>query len=422
MPPKLNLTDAEKYQRSVEQARIRMQNKRKRDSEKTNNLIQENEQLKRQCNIIEPVKPPCPCKNDDEEIENDDEEIENVDPPIIENPSPSPSPPAPAPLEIYYPGTSRMIKIKKKVSGNKHTLAMVLEKMEILDTYKSPGAKKIYMDKVKRVFELTGCTYFEDCVSQYKKFTTDLENKKQPNGDLYSPGTLLMYISAIRYAYDHVPGLHIDKKIKDQYTKLIDILKIKAKAEQDAKKTSREHEIPTIPNYLKKINDQFPEHSKQRLVANLQLSLGCRDDVAGMIITEKNILDDDVEVKNYIIVPKTKNKEVSVILNDTKTSRKYGNLRFSLDKEVSSMVRYYIGTNKRKYGETLFNEKGLSQYISLMHKKINVPGSINTIRQMVASTDMEKGLSIEEKYDRAIQSGHSLYMHGQYCRLFAASV
>ena len=411
-------------ERVREQTKIRV--KRCYDKKKLEHqrLLEENRQLRLQCNPEPPLVVNAVDENDppmdedpydppmDNNYNEDDDEDEDsvIDywhelPPVVEEKC----------------NDCRGNNNQPVLKNGHHNLQMVLAEMDKLETYKSEGAKKMYMDGVKRAFELTGCEDFENCVSQYKKFTSDLENQLQPNGEKYALNSILIYVKGVRYAFSHIPSLRIDKKIHQQYNRILDIWKEKAKVEREAKKLELASSIPTIPNYLSKINAKFPLHSKQRLVANLQLELGCRDNVSGMIITEKDINDDDTEEKNYIIVPKNETAHISVILNLTKTSQKYPNLRFTLNSEVSNMVRHWINTEKRKYGNRLMEDEKLSAFVSRMHKIIKVNGSINIIRQMVASTDMAKELSIEEKYDRATQSGHSMTMHSNYCRQFIAS-
>jgi hypothetical protein len=93
--------------------------------------------------------------------------------------------------------------------------------------------------------------------------------------------------------------------------------------------------------------------------------------------------------KNYILVPRNKSQNISILLNDYKTVLKYGKEVIDFNKKASKLTREYIENNDREYDDFLFPSKSLSSYVSKFNKELGLVGyTINTIRKMKISTSL----------------------------------
>ena len=87
-----------------------------------------------------------------------------------------------------------------------------------------------------------------------------------------------------------------------------------------------------------------------------------------------------------------------------------------LSTELNILLTNYIKTNK--IDDRLFPTKnGInSPFISAMNKKIDVTGSINTIRHIIISSNLNSNLTPEERVDLANNSFHSINTQADYKR------
>lgn len=177
-------------------------------------------------------------------------------------------------------------------------------------------------------------------------------------------------------------------------------------------------------DYMEKIKTTFKENSKEWLITNIYMQCPCRDNLHLIIVPTVEEANKDKD-KNYIVVPRlARGKTVlcKIILNQYKTSNKYGMLTYDLDQPVSSLVRKWIENNKLVMGSPLFTQKKLSEFVSKMNKKIGVEGSINYLRHMIISNQKVDDLPVEELVAKARNAAHSVAAHRNYCRLVVAKV
>ena len=327
-------------------------------------------------------------------------------PEIVEPDEPDEPEPEPAPV----------------ASNNKRKLKIVYTVGGIVNKFKelipNEDTLKTHIRSIRKVFELTGCQYFEACITKFIKIKKDIETARQNNGKPYSINSILAYLNSIRVAYTLITDIAIPDNIKRQYDELCEIYKQKSKAQSKKKKEDMDLAVITTDEYLERIDNKFGEGTKEELIANLYMMCPARDNFSLTVVV--NVIEANKDkTKNYIIVPRTK-ANCKIILNKYKTSNRYLDLTYDLDKDTSNMVRNWITEENIGYGATIFKEKKLSDFISKMHKKINIKGSINYLRHMIVSNQKIDEMSIEDLVKNATKMMHSPAMHRDYCRVLLA--
>jgi len=161
----------------------------------------------------------------------------------------------------------------------------------------------------------------------------------------------------------HVP---IPKSTKKYYNQQLEIYKISSNDETIEKQETAQ--IPTFNEYLQKIKDEYGIESKIYVLSKLY--------------QEVTIKDADDDESNYIVVPKKEN--LTLIVNQYKTSDKYGQIKVKLSLPLSKIIRKYIEREKLTYDEYLFGDKSLSSFVSKMNKGIGITGlkAISLYRNM----------------------------------------
>tara|TARA_R110000823_G_scaffold190800_1_gene322368 strand:- start:292 stop:1257 length:966 start_codon:yes stop_codon:yes gene_type:complete len=141
-----------------------------------------------------------------------------------------------------------------------------------------------------------------------------------------------------------------------------------------------------------------------------------RNDLSGMRYiskTEYNQLNEDNKKAGNFLV-KNKNK-LNMILNEYKTSKKYGEKIIDLDPETSKILRMYIKATDKKLGDVLFvssrgtpiSRNGISQLlIKTSQKYLNKSISTTMMRKIVVS-DKFGDLAKEQK-ELADVMGHDV--------------
>ena len=328
-------------------------------------------------------------------------------PEIVEPDEPDEPEPEPAPVA---PNNKRKQKIQ-------YTVEVIVNKLKTLE-FKSEATRKKYIRDITSVFNLTKCQYFEACVKQVEKIKKYLETAKQKNGQPYGINSILAYLQSIRYCYTRIPEITIPEDIKRRYNEIIDVYKVRSKEQTKRNKLDLDKGVITTDEYMERIDTTFGEGSKESLIANLYLNVPARDNFELYVVV--NVIEANKDkTKNYIIVPRTK-ANCKIILNKYKTANKYLDLTYDLDANVSTLVRDWINEENIAYGNTIFKEKKLSDYISKFHKKINITGSINYLRHMIVSSQKLDEMSIEQLVKEATKFGHSAQMHRDYCRVLLA--
>ena len=138
-----------------------------------------------------------------------------------------------------------------------------------------------------------------------------------------------------------------------------------------------------------------------------------RDDFILKIVSA--IKDANNKKENYIVVPKR--GSLIVIVNNYKTSEKYGEIKVKLSSTLSKLIRNFIEVEKLKPNDYLFGSKNLSQFVTNMNKKIGVQGGgINNYRKMAVSDVLHNNPSPEERVELSNSMKHSPLVQVRYLR------
>ena len=117
---------------------------------------------------------------------------------------------------------------------------------------------------------------------------------------------------------------------------------------------------------------------------------------------------------NYIVIPKT--RELTLIVNEYKTSNKYGQIKIKLSLQLSNLIRKYIQKEGLLNGDYLFGDKYLTSFVSKMNKQIDIKGSISYFRQMSVSDLLSQAPSAEERQKLSSLMKHSPISQLKYLR------
>jgi integrase len=141
-----------------------------------------------------------------------------------------------------------------------------------------------------------------------------------------------------------------------------------------------------------------------------------RNDLAGMKYISKTnynkLTEDDKKQGNFLV--KNKNK-LMMILNQYKTSKKYGEKVIEISPEVSKVLRMYIRLTGKKIGEVLFTNSrgnpitrnGISQLLLKTSKKYLDKNISTTMMRKIVVSDKFADIKEEQK-ELADVMGHDV--------------
>ena len=395
-----------KRKNAVRQARYRSKdvnkvkiNERARKRTRNNNEArQELFQLKRDLNINNEIPPPPPVQCDQCENEhNEENHPPDNNEPIIE-----------------YPGNKKVVIHKNNKKW--HTMEQVMTEMDKLE-YPSDVTKEKRKSNVRTVFKITGCKHFEPCVKQFKSMEKSLTTTIQNNGNPYSNNAVRDYVIGLNTVIKGV------KVIRDQISD--EVVAFYDQFIKDCKGTST---VNTMKNQNKEtwqliefewvLNKTFAEDSKERLIAELFLFCGCRENISKLNIIPSITMADKDKTINYVVVPKTKGN-VTIIIQDHKTQKHFPRLEKTLPLKLSKMIRDWISANNLENGRYLCYNSNMSNFIS---EKILAPmgisglGSVNFFRHMRVSNQDLDNATPQEIQLWADEMAHSVDQHYKYKR------
>tara|TARA_R110000737_G_scaffold66601_1_gene94642 strand:- start:7930 stop:8919 length:990 start_codon:yes stop_codon:yes gene_type:complete len=147
-----------------------------------------------------------------------------------------------------------------------------------------------------------------------------------------------------------------------------------------------------------------------------------RNDMSGQLLISKSqynkLTEEDKKNKNYLV----KNKSSMFgVYNEYKTSKKYGEKKIDIPKDLEKILNLYIRKTNKKYGDPLFvsstgnalSRNAISQLLIKTTKKyLNKSISTTLIRKIVASHHFGEGTEFaklkEKQEELANKMGHSV--------------
>ena len=288
------------------------------------------------------------------------------------------------------------------------TYQEAIKALNSLEINQSTKAK--YLQDLKRLMNLTDCNdNIIKCFRDYEKIIDVVNTSKKQNGESYSINTKKSLFQMILYLIDklHLP---ITRTIKNQYIKQFDISKIASSDENVEKQENTT--IISFSDYLQKVGKEFGANSKEFVLSCLYRDVTLRDDfILKIVSTTKNA---DSINENYIVVPKK--DSLTLIINNYKTSNKYGQIKAKLSINLSKLIRNFIKVEKLKYDDYLFGSKNLTQFVTKMNKKIGIPGGINNYRKMSVSDLLSSNPSPQKRAELSATMAHSPIVQTRYLR------
>tara|TARA_R110000868_G_scaffold75690_3_gene218276 strand:- start:2336 stop:3301 length:966 start_codon:yes stop_codon:yes gene_type:complete len=283
---------------------------------------------------------------------------------------------------------------------------------------------EIQLNKLKKVFESDNWDFLskpEDVVDKLKgnKFTS------QRN----SYNAIIVLLMALNHdnKYD---------KLLEEYGKLRDTLNNKYVEDQQSGKISEKQkenfaelsEIQTMISQMeseikaKDLKKQNKLSGKEKelltvyVIYSLLVRLPIRNDMAGMELitkTQYNKLSDDQKKNtNYLVNEKS---SMFMVLNEYKTSAKYGEKKIDVPKDLEKIFRMYIKITNKQPGEVLFvsstgkaiSRNAMSQLLLKTSKKRMGKAVSTTLMRKAVVSDKFGDMKKEQK-ELADIMGHSV--------------
>lgn len=162
--------------------------------------------------------------------------------------------------------------------------------------------------------------------------------------------------------------------------------------------------LPLYSDFMENVLGIYGPDSQEYLLISLYKELTCRDDFSQLLLTPS--YKASISTYNYAVV--CLHKPVEVILNQYKTSKKYGPIRFTFSNETSKRIKRYINNHNLQYGQYLFPQSTLSSFVGRILERCGLSGGISVLRRMMVSEYYnDPNRSDEEFEELAKRMGHS---------------
>ena len=248
---------------------------------------------------------------------------------------------------------------------------------------------------------------FNDVIKKIESARKTSKNK-EGNYDLYADNSKKGYYQAILTEVDQVKYTKDGKRIllspkaREAYDDML--TEGKYNSFMRSKEKRETEEVMDFDEYIEKIANKFGKDSSEALIAAIYKFHLFRDNLV-LKILPKQIKD---ESQNYIIVPELKTSNITIINNDYKTSKKYGQKIISIPQALSKHIRKYMNDNKLTYNDYLFGESKLSGDIIKFNKKAGLDIGVNKFRKMRVSPVLNNPtVTVKERIKLGKEAGHS---------------
>ena len=283
---------------------------------------------------------------------------------------------------------------------------------------------EIQLNKLKKVFEADNWDFLskpDDVVDKLKgnKYTSQRNsynaiivllmalNHDNKYDDLLEAYGKLRDTLNNKYVEDQQSG-KISEKQKENFAELSEIQGMISQMESEIKSKGLKTQ--------KKLSGKEKELLMVYTIFSFLIQIPIRNDMSGQILITKTqynkLTEEDKKNNNYLV--KNKNS-MTGIYNEYKTSKKYGEKKIDIPKDVEKILRMYIKLTKKEPGDVLFvsstgkpiSRNAMSQLLLKTSKKYIGKGvSTTLIRKAVVSDkfgDMKK-----EQAELADIMGHSV--------------
>lgn len=307
---------------------------------------------------------------------------------------------APQAEPAQAPETNMVVEKLETITLPKTKTIKVKKVLKQLDTdfiplLKEQGKIK-YIADLKRIVAIIGTN---NLLELNKKATFDkLITSTKKNGEPYATNSRKADFQCILYLIDSC-GLAVKKQ---PYFDKFQEYKIESSDDRDEK---AKEIIPTFKDYLGKVATTYGKDSKLFLIGSLYDAFTIRDDYQLKLVNKP-----DNEKDNFLVLPSMK-----IIINSYKTDKKYGQLVFQPKKPLVTLIKKFIERTKLGLGDYLFENKPLTQFVSVNNAKMGFKGSINLFRHMKI-TDEHPNATPEKKVELTKIMGHSVLVQKNYLK------
>lgn len=194
-------------------------------------------------------------------------------------------------------------------------------------------------------------------------------------------------------------------------------------------------ELSEIQNMLKKMENEIKSEGLKKktnlsgkekelmmvyTIFSFLIKYPLRLDLAGMKYISKTqyngLSEGDKKDGNYLVHNKKGTQFLEAILNEYKTSKKYGEKKIRIDKDIEKILRMYIKSTGKQFGDVLFvsstgnplSRNALSQLLIKTTKKyLNKSISTTMMRKIVVSSVIPKEV-LDKQKELADVMGHDV--------------
>ena len=281
-----------------------------------------------------------------------------------------------------------------------------------------------HLNKLKKLFD----TDDFDFLSNPKKVMEKLQDKHYTS-KRNTLNAVIIFLMALNHDEKY-------NDLIDSYQKIRDELNDKYLEDQQSGKISekQKNNFAELSEIMSMINTMKKEIVKQNLrnketltgkekellmvytIFSFLVKYPLRNDLAGMKYISKTnynkLTEDNKKENNYLV--KNKNK-LMMILNQYKTSKKYGEKVIEISPEVSKVLRMYIRLTDKKVGEVLFTNSrgnpitrnGISQLLLKTSKNYLDKNISTTMMRKIVVSDKFADIKEEQK-ELADVMGHDV--------------
>ena len=257
------------------------------------------------------------------------------------------------------------------------------------------NSAKNYISRLKIIMKETqNCDIDDDVVPCMKKFDDFIQAIEEK---YTSETTRFAHLQTIVKAIDTYPSLK--KKVPFQRYK-DKLLEFKTRSDEEQVQKKVEDEVPPFSEIKDKVYDNYPAGSKERLLIDMYDELTLRDDFGDVeFITSRKSETDGKQ--NYLNL-----RAKELVLNNYKTSNKYGKQRFKLSDELIKKIKKSLKEDPRLY---LFSSKtnnmkpagSMTHTLASIFMKAGIKGKdkVNLLRHAKLSEELD-GENLKDKDKR----------------------
>jgi hypothetical protein len=284
----------------------------------------------------------------------------------------------------------KLMTLKKKKNSDNYTFLKDIDDVkELLKSY-SPNTQKGYYNAIiVLLLALNHDKVFDELIEKYQKIRDPLNElymQQQSSGEL-------------------------SQKQKENFASVDELNKMLTMMEKDINRRDikRKSQLDRSDIELLQVYTMF----------KFFIRYPTRNNLAGMKLISKSdyntLKEDEKKNNNYLVREKT---DIFISLNNYKTNLKYGEIKFTLDKDIQKVFRLFIKILKKNNNDTLFtivkkgeeveiNSNLITQYLTRYSEKyINKKISTSMLRHIIPSEKFAQ--KNKEQAELAKIMGHSV--------------